>query len=252
MGSAGAPQGDNTLVGLSGFELDTQTVSMRPKNATLLLLLQKKPPARKLKKPPGLKLKRIYLLAMNPIRPPHLRRVENLALTLAATRSKASPVTRGFPLRARALGRWIALPLMLCLAATLSGCGGGGSKDQTSTVTVIESAKIARASAMPAPNSAAERAEATVHRYYRAIESGHYSQAWGLLDTALQSELGGYSAWRDGYETTVATEVFGVHAVEASGSSALVALKIESTDIDECGSTIAQSFAGTWSLASSG
>ena len=117
---------------------------------------------------------------------------------------------------------------------------------------MIESAKIARASAMPAPNSAAERAEATVHRYYRAIESGHYSQAWGLLDTALQSELGGYSAWRDGYETTVATEVFGVHAVEASGSSALVALKIESTDIDECGSTIAQSFAGTWSLASSG
>lgn len=87
-----------------------------------------------------------------------------------------------------------------------------------------------------------------MRRYYRAVDQGAYSEAWALLAPTLQAELGGYAAWRDGYETTVSTRAHGIRALRASSSSAVVALSIDATDIDECGATIHQTFSGTWSL----
>jgi hypothetical protein len=96
--------------------------------------------------------------------------------------------------------------------------------------------------------SDAARAEQTVRSYYAAINNYAYREAWSLLAPGLQEELGGFAAWRDGYETTVETTASDVNAVEASPSGALVSLRLSSTDLDECGDNIEQTFSGTWSL----
>ncbi len=135
----------------------------------------------------------------------------------------------------------------------LTGCGGDSGHEKASTVTVTESASAAKIpSTKPTSRSPAEKAEATVRRYYKEINRGVFSIAWPLLSPTLQAELGGFAAWRDGYETTVNTRAHGVRARQASAGSAVVELEIESTDIDECDTMVHQTFSGTWSLAFQG
>jgi hypothetical protein len=135
--------------------------------------------------------------------------------------------------------------------AILGGCGNSGSE---TTVTVTKEAKALHLSPQsPKPQlSDAERAEATVRRYYQAIDSYSYREAWNLLATSLQEELGGFAAWRSGYQTTIETKASRVDAIEASPASALVSLQLDSTDVDECGETVEQTFSGTWSLEGDG
>jgi hypothetical protein len=144
-----------------------------------------------------------------------------------------------------------ALPTLLL--ALLAGCGASSEDGAPETVTVTEAEPAAKSSvSKPKPLAPAEQAEATVRNYYRAIDAARYAEAWALLSPGLQSELGGFASWRDGYETTISTSAYGVNAIEAAGDSALVKLDIESTDIDECGTNVEQTFSGTWSLAKEG
>jgi hypothetical protein len=141
-----------------------------------------------------------------------------------------------------------ALALVVGISA-LSGCGG--SKDvvtvtEESTTVVREQAPVETAS------SNAERAEQTVRDYYGAINDGAYNHAWSLLAPPLQEELGGFTAWRDGYETTIETVPSEIDAIEASAAGALVSLRLSSTDLDECGDNVEQTFSGTWSLEGGG
>lgn len=142
--------------------------------------------------------------------------------------------------------------LLACasLAGAILGCGGGG--ETQATVTVTESEPSASSSARSKARSTSERAETTVRHYYRAVDAGRFAEAWSLLAPGLQGELGGFAAWRDGYHTTVSTRAFAVQAIEAGSGSALVGLELESADIDECGSSVDQTFSGTWSLISEG
>lgn len=143
------------------------------------------------------------------------------------------------------------LPLLI-LAIVLAGCGGGG-RDEPSTVNVTAQPSSTTASSFTRPTrSPAQEAEAVVRRYYRAINHGAYSTAWAQLAPALQAELGGFATWMDGYGTTVSTHAYGVQTVETSRTSVVVELEIESTDIDECSTTVGQSFSGTWSLTAEG
>jgi hypothetical protein len=135
--------------------------------------------------------------------------------------------------------------------AILAGCGNSGS-ETTVTVTEASRAPSSKPQSAKPQLSDAERAEATVRRYYQAINSYSYREAWNLLAPSLQEELGGFAAWRDGYETTIETKVSQVDAVEASSASALVSLELSSTDIDECGETVEQTFSGAWSLEGGG
>lgn len=131
----------------------------------------------------------------------------------------------------------------------LGGCGGSAdvvtvTEESTTVVQVQEPSD-------PAMSDAA-RAEQTVRSYYKEINNYSYRKAWRLLSPTLQEELGGFAIWRDGYGTTVETTPSGVKAVEASASSALVSLELRSTDLDECGDRIEQTFTGTWSLEGEG
>ena len=148
----------------------------------------------------------------------------------------------------------IRLAMLVCWVsaiAVLVGCGSGGSE---TTVTVTEEAEALHLNPQSSKPrlSDAERAEATVRRYYQAIDSYSYQEAWNLLAPSLQQELGGFAAWHDGYETTIETRASRVDAIEASPTSALVSLQLDSTDVDECGDTVEQTFSGTWSLEGGG
>lgn len=159
-----------------------------------------------------------------------------------------------------------ALPLnRLCvittgLAFTALLCGCGEQEESTKTVTVTESstAGSARTATEPeAPQEAepltlAERAEAVVKKYYAAVDSSLYKEAWGLLSPALQAEQGGFSAWKAGYATTVETRPSEVEAIAATRDSATVRIELAATDLDACGATVDQTFAGTWSLTGAG
>jgi hypothetical protein len=144
-----------------------------------------------------------------------------------------------------------ALPALLI--ASLAGCGATSEGGDPETVTVTEAAQATTSSfSKPKPLSPGEQAEGTVRHYYRAIDAARYAEAWALLSPVLQSELGGFASWRDGYETTISTRVYGVNVIEAAEDLALVELDIESTDIDECGTNVEQTFSGTWSLTKEG
>ena len=152
-----------------------------------------------------------------------------------------------------------ALISSLLLAGLLAGCGGASDSD-SSTVTVTSTSTQTTAS-LPArekppektrPPTLAEQAERVVLDYYDAVDAGRYDKAWSLLAPGLQSELGGYSAWKAGYTTTVSTRATGVNATDATSGSATVALQLRSTDLDQCGDTVGQTFAGSWSLTRSG
>jgi hypothetical protein len=138
------------------------------------------------------------------------------------------------------------------------GCGGGEepSVEEPATEAVEDTAQAAEETppARPAqkqppkPPSLSEQAETVVRDYYAAVDSSLYRQAWGLLSPALQAEQGGFDAWRDGYSSTLETKASDVEASNVSRRSATVALSLKAIDLDECGDTVEQTFAGTWTL----
>jgi hypothetical protein len=150
--------------------------------------------------------------------------------------------------------RRAALPAVALIGVAVAGAVLGGCGSSTDVVTVTKESTTVVQVQEPAEQalSDAARAEQTVKSYYEAINNYAYRKAWRLLSPALQEELGGFAAWRDGYETTVETNASDVKAVEAAASGALVSLQLSSTDLDECGDSVEQTFSGTWSLEGEG
>ena len=145
----------------------------------------------------------------------------------------------------------VALSAGLALAV-LVGCGGGEEPmvEEPATEQAVEEAPPARAleNEPPKPPSLSEQAETVVRDYYDAVDSSLYRQAWVLLTPTLQVQQGGFDAWRDGYSTTLETKASDVEASNVGRTSATVALSLKAVDLDECGDTVEQSFAGTWTL----
>jgi hypothetical protein len=112
----------------------------------------------------------------------------------------------------------------LVAALVVLGCGGSGDTTTTATVTVGE-----RTVTEPTPSttptiptaSLARRAERLVEQYYAAVDIGDYQSAWSLLSPELQSQLGGFYAWRDGYRFTIGTDVSGVRAIDGTARAAM-------------------------------
>ncbi len=154
-------------------------------------------------------------------------------------------------------GRSLLLITLAALVTVLAvGCGGD-SEERTVTVTEERSAsgerptgakeKKPKPKPKPEPPTLAEEAEAVVERYYAAVDSSLYGEAWKLLSPTLQAEQGGFTAWKAGYSTTLETKAVGVRSVSASPETATVELQINAVDSDACG-TVDQTFAGTWTL----
>ena len=137
----------------------------------------------------------------------------------------------------------------------VAGCGDNdeektSAEEPATTQAVGEADPPARPSEKepPKPPSLSEQAEAVVRDYYTAVDSSLYRQAWVLLTPALQADQGGFDAWRDGYSTTMETKASDIEASNVSRTSATVALSLNAVDLDQCGDTVEQSFAGTWTL----
>jgi hypothetical protein len=157
----------------------------------------------------------------------------------------------------------VRLAFMLC-ACALAANGVACAEDPEGG----DSESAARAAESQAPNEPAvdpgpsvveirrarrerrERAvEGAVRDFYREVDFGQYESAWVRLTPAVQSALGGFEAWRGGYEFSVSTRVSNVTAVEARPRSAVVLFKLRSEDIDECANDVVQRFSGRWELA---
>jgi hypothetical protein len=147
--------------------------------------------------------------------------------------------------------------LVTLTAAFLLAACGGDEDEPTSTVTVTEAAEDASAADEPAakprpkPLSPTEEAQQTVAEYYEAVDGQRFGRAWDLLAAPLQGELGGFAAWRAGYDNTIKTNLIGVEATAADSETASAAIELVATDLDACGDTVKQTFAGTWTLTRS-
>jgi hypothetical protein len=149
---------------------------------------------------------------------------------------------------------------LLALAFLIAGIGpgcGGDPEERTVTVTEKSTAtgerdaagekKDSKPKPRAEPPTLAEQAEAVVERYYAAVDSSLYEEAWKLLAPPLQAEQGGFAAWKAGYSTTLETKAVGVQSVSANPETATVELEIRAVDSDACG-TVDQTFTGTWTL----
>lgn len=125
------------------------------------------------------------------------------------------------------------LASLLCVcavAATAIGCGEDSKRDDPGRAAEADPSASASAASQPAPDpgpSAAhlrqarrerrERAvEGAVRDFYREVGYGDYDAAWARLTEPAQASLGGYDAWRAGYEFSVSTRVSGVNAVDTT------------------------------------
>jgi hypothetical protein len=80
---------------------------------------------------------------------------------------------------------------------------------------------------------------AVVSAYYGDIETGDFSQAWSLLSSSMQDQLGPYSGWAAGYTCTSGDSIS-----ENYESGDTVSVDIVSSQCD--GST--QTYSGTYTV----
>jgi hypothetical protein len=86
-----------------------------------------------------------------------------------------------------------------------------------------------------------------VHAYYHALEMEDFTAAWNRLEPSVQAQLAGFSAWKQGFQNTVSTHL-STSVTAANASTASVATRLRSTDLDACGNDVVQHFSGTWQL----
>jgi hypothetical protein len=152
---------------------------------------------------------------------------------------------------------WFLAIVLLAIATLASGCASSGSDSAgTSGSSAGSSTDASPAPLAPTPTErrATERraAKRVVRTYYGDIDSGDYGGAWQPLSPDVQSSLGGYNAWRKGFETTDSTSATSVKLKEFSRQAAAVNVTVESSDTDVCGTDVQQRFACTWRLERQG
>lgn len=144
---------------------------------------------------------------------------------------------------------------VLACAGAVSGCSAGTQTQATTgggtTTQAAAGIGTDTASSRPAPDYGAQAVRAVKH-YYRAVDAGDFSGAWAELTSSVQAQLGGYSEWKSGFGMSVSTRVTSAVALDASSSSADVAVRLRSVDVDACGSNVTQHFHGAWRLRRAG
>jgi hypothetical protein len=95
------------------------------------------------------------------------------------------------------------------------------------------------------PTLAAERA---VKQYYSAIDYYDYGGAWQFLGQQQRADDGGFKTWREGHVLNVATNLKSAIATPVDGDTATVSIRLNTADLDICGSNVRQTFEGTWTV----
>jgi hypothetical protein len=124
---------------------------------------------------------------------------------------------------------------------------GWGDHETSNTPAVHHagSAPVVPAPTAPDPTIAAERA---VKQYYAAIGYYDYGGAWQYLGQQQRAEDGGYKMWRDGQVLNVATNLKSAIATPVDADTATVSIRLNTADLDICGSNVPQTFEGTWTV----
>jgi hypothetical protein len=101
---------------------------------------------------------------------------------------------------------------------------------------------------LPPPSpSAVAAATGLVRDFYAALDARDFATAWATLPPALQSQFGGFSAWRAGYGQTLSSRPEQIRVTAAADGGLLVRLVLVATDRTPCG-TQTQRFAVRWQL----
>ena len=88
---------------------------------------------------------------------------------------------------------------------------------------------------------------AVVAAYYAALDARRFDAAWRVLGGGVRSSFGGFTAWRDGFATTVSSRPREVRVARA-GRHAVVTLLLAATDRSP-GGLVRRRFAVRWELA---
>ena len=86
-----------------------------------------------------------------------------------------------------------------------------------------------------------------MREYYAALDARRFRCAWRMLAPGVQTEFGGFTAWRKGYGRTLSQDPEAVR-VTASGAGATVGVTLAAGD-NACGRIVERRFAVTWRLA---
>lgn len=157
--------------------------------------------------------------------------------------------------------------VVLLLAA--AGCGSNDSNSSSRTKPSSDTQPESRSSPTAdwSDEDLAAAAEATrqdnaeglrssakrfVANFYDDLDARQYQGAWRRLSPDLRSEMGTFQSWRDGYHSTLNSEVSNVSVEMTSDTTAAVSATLRAADVDACADTVRRRFAVTWTLARSG
>jgi hypothetical protein len=141
----------------------------------------------------------------------------------------------------------VKVPACVSIAAIALGALACGS-DESST-SVSDATPVGSIEKPPQPPGLTLlRAKRAVERYYQSVDQGNFATAWALLTRDPRIEFGGFGTWRDGYDTSTGTDLVTANVTRTSAEKASVRVRVNSTDVDACGDTVEQSFAGTWAV----
>jgi hypothetical protein len=143
---------------------------------------------------------------------------------------------------------------MVTASALFVGCGGAQKQRPVQSSEPLGDTQPARTTTTATPTAPVDlrargAAAATVVReFYAAVDAKRFSDAWPRLSSAIQQKLGGLDTWQAGYTHTRSTKVDSAVGTATDATHATVDVRLHSRDVDSCGRSVTQRFAGTWTL----
>jgi len=132
--------------------------------------------------------------------------------------------------------------IALLAAGALAACGGSDVETRTETVAPSPGA------AAPRSPTQQQEAKELVRTYYRDVNAEAFRQAWGLLSTPVQEQLGSFTSWRDGYRFTETTMLTSMDTVSRRSGHYEFAINLHAIANDACGDEIQQFYSGSWTV----
>jgi hypothetical protein len=140
----------------------------------------------------------------------------------------------------------------LLAALVLGACGSssGAKADAVTTSDPPPAATTVAPTQTPALDLHARgaAAAAVVREFYGAVNAHRFAAAWQRLSPGVQRQFGSLERWRAGYSDTRSTSLSSGVGTASDASHATVDVRLHSVDVDACGRSVTQRFAGTWSL----
>ena len=96
----------------------------------------------------------------------------------------------------------------------------------------------------------AQKPEAVVEGYYRALDARRFKEAWTVLSPAVHAAFGGFERWRDGFATTLSNLPRDIE-VAREGAAVSLAHELVTEDRSSCG-PVRRTFRVRWRLEPDG